>query len=376
MTNLATKVWNPITGCSRVSGDCDAKHPFSAELHEGRMRDPLKWKAPRTVFVCTMGDLFHEDVPDAWIISIFGIMAQTPQHTYQILTKRPEVALLWFNTIFGLESAEKVVARVASHLSGVIWDSRGNAPENYYTCPKPLTRKARLNRKPWPGWPLPNVWIGVPAEDQQRADERIPILLQIPAAKRFVSIEPMLGPVDVGEYLGLRASPCEACGSTEEQVVNARRVLNYVRRLESMPPDEVLAAEESIRKNNSTCRKCGERFHTEKFIGWVICGGETGPGARPMHPQWARSLRDQCIEAEAPFFFKSWGEWGMRNGGGEEDHGVRVKLCADGRHSSSDEPMHGVEGLGNDDEPVWMGRFGKKQSGRLLDGREWNEIPR
>ena len=292
--------WNPITGCSKISPGCDhcyaermagrlagrcgydAERPFKVTLHRDKLEEPMRWNKPRMVFVVSMGDLFHADVDEEWIASVYNTMRRCQNHTFQILTKRP--------------------ARALDVLMRLRYDSRANRS---YVAESADDKGYRLaGGRGCTG--LTNVWVGVTAEDQQRADERIPILLQIPAAKRFVSIEPMLGPVDVREYLGLRSSPCESCGSTVEEIVNARRGLKYVRELESMTADEVLAAEESIRRHSSMCRKCGERFHSQKFIDWVICGGETGPGARPMEVDWARSLRDQCVEAGVPFFFKGW----------------------------------------------------------------------
>jgi protein gp37 len=247
--------WNPVTGCTPASEGCQncyAKRmatrlkgrygypedePFKVTLHPEKLKEPLKWKKPRRVFVCSMGDLFHEQVPDEYIAKVWEVMNNASQHTFLVLTKRPQ-------------RMKDFLAR----LGWYIHDRDG------YPMEAVLDEGGKYTLK--------NVWLGVTAENQQRADERIPILLQIPAAVRFVSIEPMLGPVVI----------------------------------------------------------------PEEWPDWVICGGETGPGARPIHPDWVRSLRDQCQVAGTPFFFKSWGEWA--------EHKV-----------------------------------GRKKAGRLLDGRTWDEIP-
>lgn len=253
------EVWNPVTGCSKVSEGCKncyaerfshrfgwTKKPWTVgnasenvKVHPGRLEQPLQWRKPRKIFVNSMSDLFHEQVPFEFIDKVFSIMALVPQHTFQILTKRPE------------RMKEYIAHRAAkefSHLKHI-------------------------------KWPLPNVWLGVSVENQKAADERIPLLLDTPAAVRFLSCEPLLGPVDL------------------ERPVPGSRPVNGV-----YPPWMI------------------------HLLDWVIVGGESGPGARPMHPDWVRSLRDQCQQAGVPFFFKQWG--------------------------------------------------GKKKAGRLLDGEEWNELPR
>lgn len=186
-----------------------------------RLNDPLHWRKPQRVAVQFMGDLFHESVLFEMVLSIFDRMQQCPQHTFLLLTKRPQ-RMLEFCRNFGI----------------------GDANE----------------------WPA-NIWAGVTVENQVRSDERIPILLQLPAAKRWVSVEPMLGPVDCGSWLEERPG----CGGG------------------SAHPD------------------CEECWWQSNQIDWVVCGGETGPGARPMHPEWVRSVRDQCQEAQVPFWVKAMG---------------------------------------------------------------------
>lgn len=294
----ATDTWNPITGCTPISEGCQncyAKRmskrlagrcgypeddPFAVTLHPDKLGQPLRWKKPRRVFVCSMGDLFHPDVDFSSIRRIWATMTTYPrQHTYLILTKRPERMKQFF------EWMEKQEFQVET-----TWE---------------------------------NIWLGVTAENQQRADERIPILLQIPAAKRFVSIEPMLGPVDINRWT---KETCTNCGGIG-------RVPNHPHIPAHM------------------CQRCkGTGKVSYPRFDWVICGGETGPGARPMHPDWVRSLRDQCQAAGVPFFFKSWGDW----------YPDRKGLYHAPSAIFGDTVVH---------------KLGKKAAGRLLDGQEWEQHP-
>lgn len=261
--------WNPIVGCTEISPGC--ANCYAARLaatrlrntaaYEGlatlervggipeknasrwtgevrflteRLEEPLHWKRPRRIFICDMGDLFHEAVHGDWIDQVIHIIDQCPQHTFQVLTKRAQ--------------------RMHDFL-------------RHYPVKE-------------------NMHPGVSVENQHFADERIPLLLDTPAAVRWISAEPLLGPVDLlHQYWPLGGN---------------------------------------------------------LGINWVVCGGESGSGARPMHPDWARSLRDQCQAAGVPFFFKQWGAW-----------------------SPSDITLRESK----------MIRMAKKKAGRLLDGREWNEFP-
>ena len=207
--------WNPVTGCSRVSPGCvncyaermsarlqamgqaNYRNGFRVTLHPEVLEQPLAWRRPRRIFVCSMADLFHPDVPDEFIESVFGIAALAQHHTFQVLTKRPERAQAWFEERFlGGETRADQVARAASHLGarldrrGITWDSRGSERSNY-TGPPDLDVS---NRRPWPGWPLPNVWVGTSVESRRYLD-RLDTLRRIPAALRFVSFEPLLEPV-------------------------------------------------------------------------------------------------------------------------------------------------------------------------------------
>jgi protein gp37 len=238
--------WNPTTGCDRVSSGCDhcyaltlarrlkaAGNPryqvdgdprrsglgFGLTLHWDKIDQPLRWRSPRFVFVDSMSDLFHADVPTEFIERVFEVMARAPQHRFQILTKRP--------------------GRMASVLRRMCSD------------------------------PLPNVWLGTSVENQDWAKIRIPKLLETPAAVRFLSCEPLLGPLDITAWLQPRGgNGGEASGTNE------------------LPR-----------------------------IDWVIVGGESGPQHRLMLPDWARSVRDQCQAAAIPFFFKQWGGRTPKAGG-------------------------------------------------------------
>ena len=296
--------WNPVSGCDKVSPGCDhcyaetiatrfagtKSYPdgFKVTLKPERLTDPLRkrsWRG-KHVFVNSMSDLFHKDVPDDYIAQVFAVMALAPEITFQILTKRH--------------------GRMQSLLdSDAHWHRVGAAMTDL------LGIRAQVDHVR----ALPNVWLGVSVEDQQRADLRIPALLATPAAVRFLSCEPLLGPVDLGP---LKYPHMPDCLSSDE------------------PP---------------WCT-CGR--DPAGYLDWVIVGGESGPGARPMHPDWARTLRDQCVEAGVPFHFKQWGEWVPEDQSPED-----AVIPATYRF----------------DEQTGTIRLGKKAAGRELDGRTWDEWP-
>jgi len=260
--------WNPVRGCTKVSAGCKNcyaerfaerwrgvpghafEQGFDVRLVPEALELPLRWKKPRRIFVNSMSDLFHESVPDEFIAAVFGIMAASPQHTFQVLTKRPARLPRWFDWV---------------------QSPRGCGADTWVQhCAGRYTDRIRLHRVKgsflsYP-WPLPNVWLGVSVEDQRAAAERIPALLATPAAVRFVSAEPLLGPVDLHPTFDGWA----------RQV--ARALVND-GRLRSMPPR----------------------------IRWVIVGGESGPGARPCDVAWVRSLVRQCAGASLPCFVKQLG---------------------------------------------------------------------
>jgi protein gp37 len=251
------ETWNPVTGCTKVSPGCDNCYAegiaerfrgskgfpngFDVTLRPEKLRTPLSWRTPRRVFVNSMSDLFHDSVPDEFIAKVWATMAQTPQHTYQILTKRHGR----MRSLLGSDGQRLLEATTDEETAQAIYDSV---------------------------YPLPNVWLGVSVEDQQRADLRVPALLKTQAAVRFLSCEPLLGPVDLGRWMQPHRPDCQ--DETGE------------------PP---------------WC-SCG-RDH-DGYLDWVIVGGESGGSARPMQGDWARALRDQCAQAGVAFFFKQWGTFG------------------------------------------------------------------
>jgi len=360
--------WNPVTGCTPVSPGCancyarrmaqrlaampSVKHRkrykgFKVSCWPERLEEPLHWRKPRMVFPCSMGDLFHKDVPFEFIDKVFAVMASASQHVFQVLTKRVDRMAAWFRRV-----AERGPVHQNLYTSGLIdFYQRHNVdlarPHQVPTPPTPELRfiydsadgidpHARIEDRPrrankrgnyhWRRWPLSNVWLGVTAEDQERADERIPILLDIPAAVRFVSCEPLLGEVGLG-------------------------LLHY-------------------------------RVNADKRsdIDLVIAGGETGPGARPSHPDHFRSLRDQCAAAGVPFFLKHLGEYAETYRFDTFQHWVnkasthvaKGDVCLD----LNSKVCRVGKDFGEARYPVVvMTRVGRKLAGRLLDGEEHNALP-
>ena len=308
--------WNPVIGCSKVSAGCQNCYAesvaarFAIQHKDGEFKgyyydvmhftdyeqwvwsgetvrkqprfNPLKATKPRTILVCSMGDLFHESVPDEWIDEVIAVIYRTPQHRYMILTKRPASMNRYF--------FKGGVVRVTGEYDYV----------------------------------LPNLALGVSIEDQKTADDRIPILLQTPAEKLFVSYEPALGAVKMAdEWLEI----CSECGGTGVECESARI---------------------------ACCPDC--RHGKIRGLDLVIMGGESGPKARPTHPDWARSMRDQCKASGVPFHFKQWGKW------------VYPSQMTEKTFRAWDY-WHGTE---NHHPKPWG--FTKQQAGRLLDGVEHNGV--
>lgn len=292
--------WNVITGCTRVSDGCDHCYiertpPFRMAgrrfdgrqtgattgvlVHPERLGLPLQWRKPRKVFVNSLSDLFHESVSDELIARVFAVMAHAYRHTFQILTKRHARMRSLVNSpeflrLFDIEFCS-------------IPDWNDSSPDLDWAPAGHVSHLA--------DGPLSNVWLGVSVEDQHWADIRIPALLETPTAVRWISAEPLLGPVNLDPW----------------------------RNPGDLPDPKVPA---------------------DTRLDWVVVGGESGPRARPMHPQWARDLRDQCAAAGVPFLFKQWGQWLPLN---DKPGAVEVEYV-----------------------PV-----GKKAAGRELDGRTHDGYP-
>ena len=222
-------------------------------------------------------------------------------------------------------------------------------------------------------WPdvLDNVWLGVSVDNQAAADERIPLLLQTPAAVRFISAEPLLGPIDIGKWIGPRMCYCGWRGYEWEEIPDPENDNETI-----CPNCE--ASSQCELGDVDTC--CGYPDGYERHpLHWVIVGGESGPGARPMHPDWVRSLRDQCQAADVPFFFKQWGEWFVPEDGAES-----CRVCGCTWHNACEGSCFWVEpGLCSncvgkqvpDYRAVKFQRVGKKEAGRILHGQIWDEMP-
>ena len=312
--------WNLVTGCTKVSEGCrncwacrlattrlrdhprywglaemrDGTPEWTGEvrLHPELLDQPLRWRKPRRIFVCSQADLLHKAVPGKFIDEVLVMMASAGWHSFLVLTKRPKRMLECLHN---------------PAMGTYIWD------------------RANRTHGPFVGepWPLANVWLGVSIEDQKTADGLIPLLLQIPAAVRFVSYEPALGAISFRKWFDVVP-------------VGFLRVFPLAHTAGIAHPQ----------------------------LDWIICGGESGPNARPSHPDWFRTVRDQCQVAGVPFFFKQWGEWlhSSQMDAEQVDRALEI-------HGRNPERVH-----------LWSDgscsvRVGKKCAGRLLDGCTWDEFP-
>lgn len=263
--------WNPVTGCTKVSQGCKNCYaertwkrlaapgqPYAGRAftdvrcHPERLDQPLRWRRPRRVFVNSISDVFHEDVPDSFIDQVFAVMALAPQHTFQVLTKRPGRM-----RVYSASAYRRVCAELEKYPRAKTSRLRDNRSVDGQVGPMNL----RV-------WPLQNVWLGVSVEDQATADERIPLLIETPATVRWLSMEPLL------ESVSLRWLP-------------------------AWPENPPYTAENPLYNGGITDHLDGLRR-----LGWVVVGGESGQKARPMHLDWVRSIRNQCQTAGVPFFFK------------------------------------------------------------------------
>lgn len=509
------ETWNPTVGCRRVGVGCE--HCYAERMtarleamgraeYAGLLTDagrfngavrtvpaalerPLHWRKPRRVFVNSMSDLFHEAVPDDYIARAFAVMAACPQHTFQVLTKRPERMREWFTKTHAFSDllSGMPIAGSASELMATL---------GWATIPDLEERIAGATIT----WPLPNVWLGVSASTQAEVEAAVPVLLQTPAAVRFLSLEPLVEAVDIGKYIGYypmyetvtqgRASlrsrekrrvedryertDLESCSPARQSVGEAEpnsqmQETQSREQHRGIPPnssdvrrdqvarigsqtcvetcsrpnspgaddqsqgrkqDEQCSAEsgasdvfradqtcpssigqnEPARREKQSSQADGsgssgntppsqswgqsqeyrgsvqgigphdlqDSARTEMGISWLICGGESGPGARPMHPDWVRALRDQCVAAGVPYFFKQWGAWAPFN----QQRG-KIAQAVNGNSDCwgywQDEypgdDRFSLRGLTSHTESQ-MVRVGKKPAGAMLDGREWREFPK
>lgn len=297
---------------------------------------PFHWRTPSLTEID--GDLFHPGVPFKFVDKVMAVMALNPHITFQVLTKRPERMSEYFGQNRSLVSSVEPLAHLFAMEFGPALPSR-------FERFKMDHAKVFANLLEEVTTPLPNLWIGTSVENQATADERIPHLLKIPAAVRVLSCEPLLGPVSLSTPL-FRYS-------------DGRGMFTYLGK-----------------GNYSTLIDA---------VDWVIAGGESGPNARPMHPDWARSLRDQCQAAKVPFLFKQVGEWTCYEESATHFQNAYTGAHVDPHTFPSDLTTRG------DDDPSWLWsigdeygnlgpatvwhRVGKARAGRILDGREWNAFP-
>ena len=311
--------FNPWEGCTKVSPGCAHCYAeardirFTGGQHWGKgaprrrtsvhnWNEPRRWDSqPRMdferrqrVFCASLADWLDDEVPIEWTADLLDLIRATPNLDWQLLTKRPENWRPRLDQVYNWTTQRVYDYNPALQLWVLSW-LQGQAPDN--------------------------VWIGTTVEDQARADERIPLLLRLPAKVRFLSCEPLLGPVDLIKWL----HPEGRCGECLQLI--------------------------EVHRTCVSCDCCCEgpegTLTRGDLIDWIICGGESGKDARPMHPAWARSLRDQCAAAGVPFFFKQWGEWAEHN-----DTPATVQRNSWG-----------------------MFKVGKIPAGRRLDGIEHNAFP-
>lgn len=342
--------FNAWAGCTNVSPACDhcyaerdtARYKFVewGPHAQRRKTSPATWAKPyqwqrshekffsqngrrQRVFANSWSDVFDNAAPQEWRNELFHTIHMTPDLDWLLLTKRPQ------------------------NMAGMLPYDWGD------------------------GWP--NVWLGVTVENQQEADRRIPILMSTPAAVRFLSCEPLLGPVDVERWLKPIGIHClDICLDA-----------HYVK------PDELSYITNSRNEAIPLCPSCGITAHAfgyDPAIDWIICGGESGKNARPMHPDWARNLRDQCQAASVPFFFKQWGEWSPCVIDQLEDGNLTSAYPLEGCHEAfTHQSRQPAVFWQNQDLVEWpyiemfpaigARRIGKARAGRLLDGVTHDEFP-
>lgn len=320
------ETWNPVVGCTKVSQGCKhcyAKtihdmrhkaylagkkvapqyaHPFeTVQLMPDRLDEPLRRRRPTKYFVNSVSDLFHEDVPDEYLDRVFAVMGLAERHTFQVLSKRPGRMRDYMRAV-GLRE------RIAAAANAIMRESKTTRGFDQALSHRFLwTRCDSLDPGPWANrlagiaddqWPLPNVWLGASVEDQKAADERIPLLLDTPAAVRFLSCEPLLGPVDLTRVGVWRDDPLSAL----------EEIVGHVER----PP-----------------------------VDWVIVGGESGKGARACDVAWIESIVAECGLVGVPVFVKQLGsrpEMTVTLQGGRQ-HTAGVRVSAKGGEMSEWPPI-------------------------------------
>ena len=338
----AHHTFNPWVGCTKVSPACDhcyaegwakrsgivkwGAHAERRRTSESTWRQPIKWNAEAErlgvryrVFCSSLADVFDNAVPEQWRIALMKLICETPHLDWLLLTKRIGNASAMLETAF---------------------------------------RAVHHQREGWADNFLPNVWIGATICNQEEADRDIPKLLAVSATKRFLSMEPLLGPVNLMDISDGHADSTIPIGYWQENLDT-----------EDSPP--------AVGHNALTgerWQRFGEWNEHGAAVDWVIVGGESGPGARPMHTDWARSLRDQCHVAGVPFLFKQWGEWREPLEGEEFDTSMGRAAKPPAFILSETGTVHCFE-----NEHIVNGKavikVGKKSAGRVLDGSEWNEVP-
>ncbi len=395
------ETWNPIVGCSVVSPGCTNCYAMgmakrlekmkvpqyvgltvstkAGPVWSGRLNrapdsvwaKPLRWKKPRAIFVNSMGDIFHEDVLEDWLFEIFATMALCPQHIFIILTKRAERMMQFLRDphdgrLLGNYSKPNTHLHEIHQAGFKI--QRARFPE------RSVGERGRALDV---AWPLPNVWLGVSVEDQARANERIPYLMHTVAAKRFLSCEPLLGPVNLRSI--------DVNGDGETDALFAERWSSQIEAWRDTAEDWKDSFEDWFGRHPDEVNPDAPMYRP---IDWVIAGGESGNDARPMHPDWIRGLRDQCAETDAPFFFKQWGEWiehdhhkdGPTVRTYSEDDPEAEQLIASAHHPGFlHESGRFFETWDDVTTPSarLMDRVGKRAAGHVLDGathQRWPEI--
>lgn len=348
--------WNIITGCSIISPGCTNCYAMrlagtrlrnlpsregltdpskagpiwngQVRFNEQWLEQPVRWKRSRMIFVCAHGDLFHESVPDAWIDAVFAVMAMAPQHVFQVLTKRTSRMRRYIKTL-SKEPADRL------HHAAVeagFTDEAGCAVANWINGFSRWTT-APPDENPLDGsqprWPLPNVWLGFSAENQKHFDERWERVQSLAKDgwNTWLSAEPLLGPIDATPGL-YNFPPCDDCPGVDHA---------------------------------DCCRDPDEA----PGLKWIETGGESGPNARPPHPAWFRTLRDDAAKAGVPFGFKQWGEWAPE---AMHPNAKVVKSV-----HPTDKARSGV--VGSETWNAGMAKVGKKRAGRELDGVVHDAFP-